>query len=203
MTIRQTVEIETIVYITLAALVMGSFILRSRNISPLVYNVAPAKAPVSPIAANIEISSQISPDGTKKLEMKITTNPNGTKTYEFRSSNSPTGGSVQIYSDINSKNTYVIPFNAWSPNNRYVFIIKNGTDAMVFNANGMPMNDKEEYIDLESVYKTRNYTNSIKEATGWADPNLIIFNTTDKNGQIASFWLEISSKAVIPLATRF
>lgn len=190
---------------TIAALGSAIYVWNSNSHRLPVVLESPSKitAPLSPISEKLEKSSQTSPDGTKRLVMTKMTNAGGGITYIFETEDSLGLGKTEIYRDSNATDTYDLPFNAWSPDNKYVFLYKNSKNALVFRADGNPIIEGEAYLDLEEIYKAKKYTNSIKEATGWADPSLVIFNTLDKNGNTASFWLEVPSKAIIPLATQF
>lgn len=205
MTVRHAIEIDTILLMALAAVISGVFVWNNhRNSLPvLLENTSQIVIPI-PVAPKVEKASQVSPDGSKNLIMTVTEGKDGFSTYSFATADSGGANRVEIYSiTAQASEKYSLPFNAWSPDNKYLFIYKNDTNALVFRADGDPIVSAEQYIDLESVFKSRNSTNMLKQATGWADPSLVVFNTTDKNGQKASFWLEVPSKAIIPLSTQF
>lgn len=205
MTLRHVIEIDTIFLVTAAAVLSGIFVWNNNRSSlPISFNTSQVTMPLSPISSKVERASQISADGTKNLIMSLTSNTDGTYSYKFVTEDSSGINSKQIFlTTVGAFEKYNLPFNAWSPDNKYLFIYKNDTNALVFRADGEPIAPNEQYIDLESVFKSKNNTNTLKEVTGWADPALVLFNTTDKNGQKASFWLEVPSRAIIPLATQF
>ena len=206
MTIRKAIEIEGISYIVFAALLSGIFVWNNNRPSlPILFaNTSQTIVALSPVTPRVERASQISPDGSRNLIMEVTDNSDGTLTYSFVTSDSSGSVRNQIYLiTVQSSEKYTVPFNAWSPDNKYVFIYKGDANALVFKATGEPITGEELYIDLESVFTAKNTTHTIKEITGWADPALVIFNTLDQNAQKASFWLEVPSKAIIPLSTQF
>ena len=206
MTVRHIIEMETIFYVTVAAVLSGIFVWNNNRPSlPILFeNTSQAIVTLSPVAPKVDTASQVSPDGTKVISMKVTYNSDDTSTYSFATSDSAGTNEKQIFTKTSaSSEKYSVPYNAWSPDNKYVFIYKEGTNALVFRATGEPIVGDELYIDLESVFTAKNTTHTLKEVTGWADPALVVFNTLDQNAQKVSFWLEIPSKAIIPLATQF
>lgn len=206
MTIKKTLELEGIMYIAAAALVSVVYLWNANknNLPVVLQNASQVAIPLSPAGPKVETSSQISPDGTKTLNMTLTYNRDDTLTYSFETED--TGGTNQkkIYSVIAmAPENYSIPYNAWSPDNKYVFIYKNGSNALVFNADGKEFAENNPYIELQTAFEAKNTTHKIIRATGWADPALLIFNGSDEKNNKQSFWLEVPSKAIIPLSTGF
>src|SRR5581483_5285547 len=99
--------------------------------------VAATSLPLLPSDNN----SQLTPDGTRKLLMKTITSKNGAVTYIFTTTDWDGNNVAQIYtttvpgSQIPTEGM-TIPFNTWSPDNKYVFLQKNNGDALVFDATG-------------------------------------------------------------------
>lgn len=198
---KRTLEVGTALYMMIAAVLSGIYVLNTKIPTQLIRSSAPVIVPLAlETAPRVETASQISPDGKMNLIMKVTDNNDGTYAYEFTTEED--GAKLaKIYSAKADSKIYSVPFNAWSPNDKYLFIYKGGgNSALVFRADGKPFSENEQYIDLGAVFKAKYEDVAIKEVTGWADPALIVFN---QDGKKASYWLEIPSKAIIPLSTNF
>src|SRR5438067_1805023 len=88
--------------------------------------------------------SQISPDGTHKVQLKTIHNQDLTKTYEVSANDGP----VIFTQTLEANETITLPFNAWEPQNRYFFIqehLGSGPQVFVFKADGSTFADGEEY----------------------------------------------------------
>ncbi len=168
-------------------------------------SATPHVTQVQSIPPNIETSSQISPDGTKLLSMQITLNANKTKTIEFTTTDEDNSNRKKIYTAFAKENeTYTLPFNAWSPDNKYVFIFKNGQEALVFMADGEPILEDKLYLDIPKIFAEKIKEYFYKETTGWASNNLLIVNTVKQDSSKGpSFWFEVPSKAIIQLSSQF
>lgn len=154
------------------------------------------------------VASQISSDATIKLIMKTTNNKNITKTYIFSTSDGSGGNETVIFrKTLDVKKRMTIPFNAWSPDNKYFFIQEHadqGDTIMVFNASGEPFAGQEKYLDLTDLFKKSGNKNNFSEATGWASENLIVFNTTtQQNEKGSSYWFGVPDKTIIQLGLQF
>lgn len=209
-TTRHQIELET--FFLISIVVVGSlYFAIQKNSQPqfsFASGISPVTAPVEVIGPKITVSSQISPDGTKKVIMKVTENSDSTKTYDFSTSDENGADEQFVFSKtLESSDNVTIPFNAWSPDDKYFFIVQNsGSNKNVFvlKATGEPFSDTEKYLDATEIFKQRNTGNSFDEATGWASETLIIINTTKPDGTKGfSYWLEIPSKSIIQLSTEF
>ncbi len=176
---------------------------------PVIQNTFPTPTfiPTPPPIPKPQVTSQISPDGTRLLTMTVTTNKDLTKTYTFVTSDA--GGSNQqtIYTVTYTADPMSIPFNTWSPDNKYVFLThstSSGTEALVMKATGQPLTDTEPTFNAATIFNAKNTGNVYKETTGWASETLLISNTTLQDGSKGpSYWLEIPSKAIIQLSSQF
>jgi hypothetical protein len=218
MTIRHQIEVESISLLVLAAVVGFSFAfynnyrLHRQNIIPVPV-IESLQSPNSTSAeANITnpvIVSQVSPDGKKQLKMIITTNKDSSKTYSLTTTDADGTNQQEIYSVIymDTADSMSIPFNTWSPDDKYVFITHigvSGTEAIVFKANGEPITGTEPSINATEIFKTKITNNLYDETTGWASETLLLINTkTPAGGKGTSYWLEVPTKAIIPLSTQF
>ena len=149
----------------------------------------------------VTTSSQTSSDGAKQLTLYVTEHKDTSKTYELTATQSI------FKKTLTEGNSISIPFNTWSPDNKYFFVEEhdgNNTQVFVFQGSGDPFSDGKKYLDLTDAYIKRGFTNQFQEATGWASENLIIINSTTQDGAKGpSYWFEVPSKALIQLSTQF
>jgi hypothetical protein len=147
--------------------------------------------------------AQISSDGTHKVQLKTIHNQDLTKTYEVSADDGPV-----IYTQtLGANENITLPFNAWEPENRYFFIQENlgsGPQVLVFNGDGTPFADGEQYLNLTAAYDKLGSPYTYDAATGWAGYNLIVINTKSADGsQGSSYWYELPYGSLLPLATKF
>ena len=100
-----------------------------------------------------------------------------------------------------------IPYNAWSPDNKYVFL-KESTPTInnyyVFASSGNPLYPDKQYINIQELFSEQVPDFAITDVTGWADSVLVVVNTVSKKqGQKVSFWFDVSSQSFIRLSTYF
>ena len=164
----------------------------------------PTPAPIAPFIPTVANTTQISEDGTKNVTLRTIQNKNDTVTYDITTSDS---NAFMFSKTLASGESISLPFNAWSPNNKYFFIQENtgtGTNIMVFNDNGDPFANSDTYLDLTGDFTKYAPSANFDQATGWAADNLIIITTKLVDGsEGTSYWYEVPSEGVIPLATKF
>lgn len=152
--------------------------------------------------------TQVSPDGSMILTMVSTTNNDLSHSYIFQTVNGEDNSKHTIYTvTLPPTDSMVIPFNTWSPDNTYVFLEhhrKDGVTILVFRADGQNILEGEKYINVTDVFAQYQMQNAYDQTTGWASGTLLIVDTKEAdNSKGPSYWVEIPSKAVIPLATQF
>ena len=210
---RYSLALKTI-YLSIAAAAISLFLvisMKNQQSQPSVVSATPINTDTVTPTTTLEpevVMSQISSDGTKKLNMKTTDNENNSKTYTFSTSDGSGANEQIIFSKtLDFKRTMSIPYNTWSPDNKYFFIQEHGEEGdsvMVFNASGELFANQEKYLDLTGLFKQSGNKNNFSVATGWAAQNLVIFNTTtQENTKGPSFWFEVPSRAIIQLSTQF
>lgn len=175
--------------------------------------ILPTSVPTStptPIIPKPETASQVSPDGTKQLTMTITTHNDFSKTYLFITSDANGSNQHVVYETTNTASdsgTMSIPFNSWSPNDRYLFITKinnSGTEALVMRGDAQPITENESNFNVTEIFESRITGNIYQETTGWASDTLLIINTKTSDGSKGpSYWFEVPTKAIIQLSTQF
>ena len=162
----------------------------------------PAVVATAPI--DTSATSQISSDGTQRVTIQTIQATLGTQT-----DNILTASSTQpVYSKtLSAGETLSIPYNTWSPDNNYFFIVDNtGTTqkVLVFQANGQPFANGQSYLDLTQAYANYGSSDTFDEASGWAADGLIIILTTAPDGsEGTSYWFGVPDGSITPLATMF
>lgn len=212
MTTLRQIEVESIFLISIVAAASIFFVVQKNNNFQPQLSVASAipaiSVPTEAITSKVTISSQISPDGSKKVVMKVTQNTDDTSTYEFATLDGNGANEKSIFTKtLDSSSNMTVPFNTWSPDNKYFFIQQNtGSDKSIFafKENGEAFSDTEQYFEVTDLFKMKETGNNFSDATGWASETLIIINTTKEDGEKGpSYWFELPSKAVIQLSTEF
>lgn len=214
MTRTHVIEFESAALVTVAAFagIMFAFLGNHNPKIRTTFNlpvVAPLESP-TPTAAPTPAPttfSQVSPDGKKKVSMTVMQHSNTSKTYAFTVSDGDGANSQSLYSINLPLAEYMsIPFNTFSPDDKYLFLehdTNSGTEAFAFRANGDPMSTDATYYNVTQLYNARNFPNTYETTTGWASETLLIVDTKTPSGDVQSYWFEVPSKAIIPLATQF
>lgn len=114
--------------------------------------------------------------------------------------------------DILSKNlpvgtTLSVPFNTFSPDNKYIFLKENssgGDSYLVLSTGGVSLTKEGQILEFVSLFAQKHSEYKITEATGWGGMNLIVFNTEKTNGGAGpSFWFEVPTHSFIQLSSKF
>jgi len=155
---------------------------------------------VSQLPPHEEMSTQPSPDGTKKLVMRVTPASSDANTYTFTTMDSTGENKKEIYTATLSGDKFTIPFNTWSPDNKYLFVQKDSGEALVFARSGEAITPVEQFIDVKDIFSKKDRQDRYSRVTGWASPTLLIINTVGGDGaKGSSYWFEVPSKAIIEL----
>lgn len=173
------------------------------------YTAPTATVPVvSTPAQKIDMASQPTPDGKKKLLMEAT-HKKDISTYVFTTSDG-SGDNIQplftttIQASASATAGLNIPFNTWSPDNKYLFIQTSDGNAWVFNATGEEIVPGQLYFDVRDLFNAAEKKDIYEVTTGWASPTLLIINTrAPDNTKGSSYWFEVPSKAIIQLSSSF
>lgn len=103
--------------------------------------------------------------------------------------------------------TVSIPFNAVSPDNKYLFLKQKGPDKtryLVLTTTGAAMANGSQTLEFSGQFNSNFPDYKIIEVTGWGGINLIVFNTDKISGGIGpSFWFDLSGQSFILLSNRF
>lgn len=161
----------------------------------------------TPTYPPMQESVVVSPNGKAVLTMKQQDSSQG-KTYSFFATTKEDASPSAIFSKtVDYTNSIQVPFNTWSPDNKYLFLKENIGSASayyVIQSSGALFDSDKPALDVDSLFLAKFTEYDIEEITGWASETLLIVNTKNKNGNTGpSFWFEIPSRAFIRLSTRF
>ena len=209
--IKQHIEIFPLLLLA-ASITFFMFVLKDKKQTPLVVpsfltRMAPTPTPTVEPYPRTSVTAFDSSDGVKTLTMKKVDNKTSVS-YTFSTANKGESSQKQIFSKtIDPSQTISIPFNAWSPDNNYVFLKENthdGSNYYVMTTSGDPLPRGQAFVNIKDFFTTRYPDYILTDVTGWASPTLLIVNTNNKdNTQGPSLWFDIPSQTFIPLATRF
>lgn len=158
---------------------------RARVNPSLVLSVTPPTPSPTPKAKD-----QVSPDGTQTVmlttmgeQIKIFVNDQQISTKR-----------------IGPGEEFLVPFNTWSPNNKYFFLnLKKiiGDEYLVMKATG------EESLIVSELFVQAYPENTIVSVTGWASPTLLILNAKSEKEADMSFWFDVQTHKFFRLSTYF
>ena len=215
MTTREYIELDSVFLLFLFALAGIAFAVVTNHVPKIrsSFSLPVMEAIQSPVPTAIPLPkttsfSQPSPDGTKKLTLTITANKDNVHVYTVSASDGDGTNKQTVYTTtLPEGESLSIPFNTWSPDNRYFFIehtTPKGKEALTFRQIGQSLTDDEPYLNITSIFNGKNTGNTYQETTGWASETLLIVNTISAGGSKGpSYWVEVPSKAVIQLSTEF
>ncbi|MBU2051727.1 hypothetical protein KKH13_00795 [Patescibacteria group bacterium] len=152
------------------------------------------------------ISSAQSSDGEISLTLKQ--NPGAdTSTWTLTAVQAKEAPKRLWWATLPDDTTVSIPFNAVSPDNKYLFLKQEGPDKsryLVLTSSGAPLTKATQTVEFSQLFEQKYPDYQITEATGWGGINLIVFNT-DKiaGGTGPSFWFDLSGQSFIRLSNRF
>jgi hypothetical protein len=217
-----TRELETLFFILVASAIglFAGFSLReSQHHANIQFNASlptflsasdtptPLATITSPIP-KVTTTDWTSSDGTEKISIQTTIHQNESKTYVSTLTDAETNQTATLFTQtISGISSMSIPFNAFSPDNAYVFLketLFDGNHYLVFKTSGKPFADGKVYTDITPLFSTYTSQYTLGDVTGWAAPTLLIVNADKPDGTIASsFWFGVTSRSFIPLATIF
>ncbi len=148
------------------------------------------------------VTSVNSPDGKMTLNMDTKRGSDGSVTWTF----SVAGN--QIFTEILPGDaSFTIPFNTFSPDNKYIFLQKKISGAVtypVLSTSGSSISKDGQGLEIVSLFSEKFPDYKVTDVTGWGGINLIVFNTDKTAGGTGpSFWFEVPTKSFIRLSNRF
>ena len=200
-------EIESLLLVFLGG-ILGIFTLTIFNsgfkykffpvVLPSISQPTPTPTPQSSTWTK-QTNSVDSPDSSKSLVLEKTTYA-GENNYSLYSLNKEDNFKTFLFSK-KTEETYdiSIPFNTWSPDNRYVFIKEPRKTFLVWDTKA-----EEESLNVSELFQEKYEDLILADVTGWAAPDLLIVNTKTEGGDIGpSIWFDVNSESFIQLSTRF
>lgn len=146
-----------------------------------------------------------SPDGTVTLKVERLEQSEST---QYTISTSPTSDQSKytVYS-TNEFDNLTIPYNTWSPDNKYFFlkeIAQLQSNYYVFSAIRGENLGGYLYLSIQELFAEKVTGYTITDVTGWASPNLIIVNAqSDESGNKVSYWFNVTNQSFIRLSSYF
>lgn len=184
-------------YLFLSGILVGFFmylyLVNQRGSVVLSVETPPQQFQVPPTPSPL---AQISPDGTHMLSLK--TKGDLTELYvndEVISTRTMEPGTVLS-----------IPFNTWSPDNKYFFLKAtkpDNTEYLVMTRSGKPFAGDILYFMIRDLFATAHPESEIVEVTGWAAPTLLIINAKSGTEAKMSFWFDVQTQKFIRLSNYF
>lgn len=205
---NHTIYLIFLFIITVVVLVAGYLTVNTKrnNFSTRSHAAPPLTSPVPLITQSTTFSTdeQVSPDGQVKLMMQVQFTSYGTREYTFFTMDKTEELKREVYTSTLTQGAYFIPFNSWSPDNRYFFIQKNTGEVLVFTITGESITPDEQFFDVKGIYTQIDRTDMFDTVTGWASPTLLIIRTKKIDGTRGnSYWFEVPDKAIIQLSGDF
>lgn len=157
------------------------------------------------VIPTIDKSSNVmdSPDGT----MSLTLDKNGSTYSVFISLFSTSSKNKIFYKVEGDAQKLEIPYNTWSPDNKYVFLKEktaSGDNYFVLQSSGNLFSNGSLAVEIRELFQKNILGYTIEDVTGWGGQNLLIINTrSEESGQKVSFWFETTSLTFIQLGTYF
>lgn len=176
------------------------FVLQNNNTPTPITIATPTPQPNVPQKTEVH-----SPDGTVKVTLTSQKQDNNTVSYTITASKITGEGQKYIFTITGDQETsIVLPQNAWSPDNRYLFVLEKKRDivtALVFKATGEVFTNGAHHLDVTPLFLEKNKTLEIANITGWASPSLLYIQTkTESLTKGPTFWFDIDSKNFLQLA---
>lgn len=165
----------------------------------------PSPTPTS--VGPIQVAEMDSPDGTKKLTMKRVLIKDMMSYSFIISDNTGSTEPVSIEISVKPSSSFSIPYNTWSPDNKYFFLKETSpkiTSYLVFSSDGGTLARGASFLNIQDIFVEKVPNLVIEDVTGWADPILLIVNTKKPSGELGpSYWFEIPGENFTQLSSRF
>jgi hypothetical protein len=195
--------ITAFLLITIAAgvgiVTLGKSQKASSSLAAPVEMLAPAKT-VKPSALPSTVTVE-SPDG--KMVLTIISTKNGGNTVWTVSAD----GREILNETLPAEADITIPFNTFSPDNKYIFLQKTVGGSIsypVLSTGGADISKDGQQAEIAGLFAAKFPEYKITSATGWGGINLVVFNTQKTDGSPGpSFWFEVPSHAFIRLSNTF
>lgn len=192
---------KSLLPLIIAAAVIGALILWRPTAQPAKIEQMALPSPSPSLVQTAQAA-----DGKISLELNQKQGT-GTTTWSLTAGQDG-AGAKKIWSAILPSDTTVsIPFNAVSPDNKYLFLKQAGPDKtgyLALTTSGAPLSPDFETIEFGERFEEKYPEYKITAVTGWGGLNLIVFNTDKIDGGTGpSFWFDLSGHSFIRLSNRF
>lgn len=191
------------IFIVLAAITGISLNVQNKNSNQEQLVLKSPEGPQQPVFAATEDQVSTSLDGTKKLIMKQTRNDSDTS-YSIYTQTGDELESILLSKTATGGESFTVPQNAWSPEEKYIFINGNNNgeaEVFVLKADGTLFSDSKQEIDIAALFNQTHTDYTFDEATGWAAPTLLIVESLKPDGSTGpSFWFDASTEKFIQLS---
>ncbi len=155
------------------------------------------------------VNSARSSDGVHTLTLKKVKSERSTK-YTATVSKKDDGQVVEIFVlEVNPATDISIPYNAWSPNNEYIYFVTTegpGKEKKyhVYRAEGDLFASDTKTIEVSSRFYEEVKDHIMTDVTGWGSYGTLIINTDTLQGEHGpSYWYDVPSDTVTRLSIRF
>ena len=162
--------------------------------------------PTQEITIEEKYSEAISPDGKNKITMQTETSELGVK-YSIYLANAKSEETLVYVATVPSTDTLSLPFNAFSPENKFIFIKHTSEDSVKYLS--IPITKSFEVessnaANVSELFSAAHPEYAITDVTGWGGISLLIVNTDKVGGGVGpSFWYEAPTGRFYKLSTRF
>jgi hypothetical protein len=162
-----------------------------------------AKEEAAPSAIPTTAGKRSSNDDKKLWLTRVVGTTDATFTLAV-SDNDGTNRKTIFTSTLPLSQTLTIPYNAWSPDDKLVFLevgsVGQSPDYWVIRADGESFTDGKTYLDVGQYWIDREVPYKIRTATGWASETLLIVYTyTDTMEKGPHYWFDVPSRTFIQL----
>mgnify|MGYP001558225721 FL=1 len=197
------------IFIAIACFFTGIYLL-TRYQNPKAYPNS-----VSTLATGVLVSASASPaaeiqahapDGTANLIQRTKISADQSKTYSFFAADVDGKNQQQIFTrTVSPVASMSIPFNAWAPDNKTVFLEENDGVAkkyLVVKVSGERFSKNEQFLEVAGLWGEKKMDYVLDTVTGWASPTLLILTTKKEDGSKGpNYWFEIPSRSFLILAS--
>ncbi|HSA84201.1 MAG TPA: hypothetical protein VLF20_04955 [Patescibacteria group bacterium] len=143
-------------------------------------------------------------DGSKEFSMQTTQLEDDVVSYIFLIADDEQ--EYILFETEDANNMYTVPSNSWSPDARYIFLIRKvsqSPEILVFNASGETFVDGIKYLDVTKLFLEKFSDMHVADATGWDSRGLLHIRSENQDGTKGpSFWFDVDSRGFIQLAAR-
>ncbi|MEK7070812.1 MAG: hypothetical protein AAB966_03320 [Patescibacteria group bacterium] len=185
---------KSVGFVLVVGLIVISYfsVIRSRKSDVLIIGEAEATSP------SIWLEEATNSDGSLKIVGKRKTVGENIG-YSFNILDNQNNTNLLLFETVaDIGQTFAIPSNSWSSDNKYLFIQKNylgGKDYYVFKADGSSFGDSKKFLEVGEYWRQSGNKEIIDHVSGWAGADLLVAYTTEPDGTGSkAYWFVIGSR---------